>query len=232
MEIRQLTPLSQFRRKCEAYSHEFHDADRRIRSPAATPPAIARVYLNRRLYEFYLAGNQRWGVGPIALTFWQEGVPGGRSWDDETAVIWELWGVFSLSEEWSWFDVFSSEKAGCPFRRSETRLWAEFTPFHHPRAKLLLSRIPAARTVPTRCCARSLAIAHSADQRSVARREPRPPGSSPARSQDFRELQRDWEWGVGAGVVGGPVVYLPERSSCSLSSRSFRCSCSFSSRSA
>ena len=38
----------------------------------------------------------------------------------------------------------------------------------------------------------SLAIAYSADQRAVARQEPRPPGHSPVCSQDSRELQRHW----------------------------------------
>jgi hypothetical protein len=37
-----------------------------------------------------------------------------------------------LSEEGAWFEVFSVEKAVCPFRRSETRLCAEFAPFRHP----------------------------------------------------------------------------------------------------
>jgi len=37
-----------------------------------------------------------------------------------------------------------------------------------------------------------LAIAHSANQRSVARQEPRPPGSAPVLSQDSRELEGHW----------------------------------------
>ncbi|MFM7835934.1 MAG: hypothetical protein ACKPJD_29420, partial [Planctomycetaceae bacterium] len=38
------------------------------------------------------------------------------------------------------------------------------------------------------CFASSPAIAHSADQCSVARQKPRPPGSFPVWSQDSREL--------------------------------------------
>jgi hypothetical protein len=36
---------------------------------------------------------QRLGGSPMALTFWQESVPGGRSWDGETAIKWENWDV-------------------------------------------------------------------------------------------------------------------------------------------
>jgi hypothetical protein len=41
-----------------------------------------------------------------------------------------------LGEERSLIEVFSAEKAGCPFRRSETRLFAEFAPFRYPRLVL------------------------------------------------------------------------------------------------
>jgi hypothetical protein len=57
---------------------------------------------------------------------------GGRGCDGETVVIREFRGILGLSEEGAYFEVFSREKAGCPFRRSETRLFAEFAPFHHP----------------------------------------------------------------------------------------------------
>jgi hypothetical protein len=43
-----------------------------------------------------------------------------------------------------------------------------------------------------RCAAKTLANAHSADQRSAARQEPRPPRSSPVFSQNFRESQCHW----------------------------------------
>jgi hypothetical protein len=43
-----------------------------------------------------------------------------------------------------------------------------------------------------RCAAQTLANAHSADQRSAARQEPRPPRSSPVSSQNFRGSQ--WHW--------------------------------------
>jgi hypothetical protein len=43
-----------------------------------------------------------------------------------------------------------------------------------------------------RCAAKTLANAHSADQRSAARQEPRPPRSSPVFSQNFREGQCHW----------------------------------------
>jgi hypothetical protein len=59
---------------------------------------------------------------------------GEQAWDGETVVIREFRGVWGLREEEAWFEVFSSEKAACPFRRSKTRLFAEFTSFHHPRA--------------------------------------------------------------------------------------------------
>jgi hypothetical protein len=59
----------------------------------------------------------------MALTFWQDAVPRGRSWDGETVVSWGFRGVLGLSEERSRTEVFSGEKAGCPFRRSETRLF-------------------------------------------------------------------------------------------------------------
>ncbi|MEY3174605.1 MAG: hypothetical protein RLZZ436_2519 [Planctomycetota bacterium] len=42
------------------------------------------------------------------------------------------------------------------------------------------------------CVAKTLAIAHSVDQRSAARQEPRPPRSSPVFSQNFREPQGHW----------------------------------------
>ena len=60
-------------------------------------------------------------------------------------VVWEFRDVLSLSEEWSWFEVFCSETPGCAFRRSETQRSAEFTSFHHSRAKLPLSRKPSRR---------------------------------------------------------------------------------------
>ncbi|MEY3173146.1 MAG: hypothetical protein RLZZ436_1060, partial [Planctomycetota bacterium] len=41
-----------------------------------------------------------------------------------------------------------------------------------------------------RCAAKTLANAHSADQRSAARQEPRPPRFSPVFSQNFREPHR------------------------------------------
>jgi hypothetical protein len=133
-----------------------------------------------------------------------------------------------LSEERSWFEIFSSEKAGYPFRRSETRLFAEFAPFRHPRAKLLLSRRPCASTGPAiRRPVKTHAHSHSADQRSAARQEPRPPRSSPAFSQNFRESQRHWasarrpdvffiafsmahgvHFGSGSCVPGGAGVML------------------------
>jgi len=43
-----------------------------------------------------------------------------------------------------------------------------------------------------RCAAQTLANAHSADQRSAARQQPRPPRSSPVFSQNFRESQCHW----------------------------------------
>ncbi|MEY3172312.1 MAG: hypothetical protein RLZZ436_225 [Planctomycetota bacterium] len=43
-----------------------------------------------------------------------------------------------------------------------------------------------------RCAAKTLANAHSADQRSAARLEPRPPRSSTVFSQNFRESQCHW----------------------------------------
>jgi hypothetical protein len=61
------------------------------------------------------------------------------------------------------------------------------------RAKLLLSRIPAASIslIPA-ASQKTLATAHIADRRSAARQEPRPPESSPVFSPTFRELQRHW----------------------------------------
>ncbi len=52
------------------------------------------------------------------------------------------------------------------------------TPFHHPRAKLLLSRIAAARCTDPRCSLKTLATDHCVDQGSVARQEPRSPGTN------------------------------------------------------
>ena len=41
-------------------------------------------------------------------------------------------GRFQVDPRKSWSGVFGSEKAGCTFRRSETRLWAGFALFRHP----------------------------------------------------------------------------------------------------
>jgi hypothetical protein len=60
------------------------------------------------------------------------GSAGASAWDGETVVIREFRVVLGLREEGAWFEAFSSEKAAYPFRRSETRLFAEFTSFHHP----------------------------------------------------------------------------------------------------
>jgi len=40
--------------------------------------------------------------------------------------------VFGSIAERSWLEVFGSEKAGWPFRRSETRRWSWLAPFRHP----------------------------------------------------------------------------------------------------
>jgi hypothetical protein len=123
------------------------------------------------------------GGRPVALAFWQDAVPGGRSWDGETVVRGDFRGVLGLSEERSWSEIFSSEKAGCPFRRSETRLFAEFAAIRHPCGE---------RFIDPRCFAKTLSIAHSADQCSAARQEPRHPRSSPVFSKNFREAQCHW----------------------------------------
>jgi hypothetical protein len=70
------------------------------------------------------------------------GSAGASPWDVETVVIRELRGVLGLSEERSWFEVFSSEKAGCPFRPSETQLFADFEAFYHPSFALPATTAP------------------------------------------------------------------------------------------
>ncbi len=48
-------------------------------------------------------------------------------------MIWEFRGALGLSEERSWFEVFSSETGGCSFRGSETRLREGFALVRHHR---------------------------------------------------------------------------------------------------
>jgi hypothetical protein len=71
------------------------------------------------------------------------------------------------------------------------------------------------RFIDPRCAAKTLANAHSADQRSAARLEPRRPKSSPVFSQDFRESQGHWAaaWWL-IGVVRGCLLCSGRAAGC------------------
>jgi hypothetical protein len=115
-------------------------------------------------------------------------------WDGETTAIQEFRGDFHLSQQRELSVGFGSEYAGVSFRRSETRLSGGVTPFHHPRAKIRLSRIPSTITAPI----------HVPRQNTgrVSQRRPECGGSagaSPARvgpvfSRGSRELQGQWRF--------------------------------------
>jgi hypothetical protein len=75
------------------------------------------------------------------------------------------------------------------------------------RAQLLLSPPGSERFFDPRCAAKTLANAHSADQRSAARQEPRSPRSSPVFLQNFRESQCHWP---SAGRTAATCHQQPE----------------------
>ena len=75
-----------------------------------------------------LSGRERFHPSRIQVC----GVAGTASGDGETRAGWKFMGVFKPLCEKSSFEVIRDQRAGCTFRRSETRLWTGFAPFRHP----------------------------------------------------------------------------------------------------